>query len=315
MKAILSPTRRERRSEPSVRRVKRRERDAGDRRRQSERQVDGRVEQALSGKAIARQSPGDRRADQRGYDGGGPSATPNETPSARCDAWLRRNMRNPVSPRPEALSQQGAERDDDDEREVERGNAERQSEAWNCAPSPRKRQPCGVALKVTQFAFWNWSKTPPSAKNFACACFQPPKFSSTVIRSSLGNCASSSFAAEFGMDRAEVVLGDDRLRFGRIQKVEIGFGGLARAFARRRCRRQATTGGSARIENDGVTISNWSLPNSLERQERVVLPGDQHVAQASLREGDCRAARARVEHGRRSCRSRRQIRASCSRPR
>ena len=66
----LDADRRQRRAEPAVRRIERGERDAGDRGRQRERQIDDGVEEASAGKAVARQRPGDDRAehdvDQRG---------------------------------------------------------------------------------------------------------------------------------------------------------------------------------------------------------------------------------------------------------
>ena len=48
--------------------------------------------------------------------------------------------------------------------------------------------------------------------------------------------------------------------------------------------------------SDGVTISNWSAPNSLSGQVRLVFPRQQHVADAALRKGDGRAARAGIQH-------------------
>ena len=46
----------------------------------------------------------------------------------------------------------------------------------------------------------------------------------------------------------------------------------------------------------GTTISNLSAPNSFEHQEGLVLPGQQHVAEAALGEGRGRAAGTGVEH-------------------
>src|SRR3546814_9972713 len=51
--------------DPAVGRIQRRQRDTGDRRRQRERQIDQRVEEALAGEAIAREHPGDQRAEHR----------------------------------------------------------------------------------------------------------------------------------------------------------------------------------------------------------------------------------------------------------
>ena len=46
-------------SQPSVRRVERRQRDAGDSRRQRERQIDQRIDDALARKLVAREHPRD----------------------------------------------------------------------------------------------------------------------------------------------------------------------------------------------------------------------------------------------------------------
>ena len=63
--ATLMPERLEQRAEPAVGRVHGGERDAGDRRRQRERQVDQRVDEPLPGKAVAHQHPRDEQAEDR----------------------------------------------------------------------------------------------------------------------------------------------------------------------------------------------------------------------------------------------------------
>ena len=61
----LDAERREQRADPAVRRIERGQRDAGDRGRQREGQVDDGVEQAPAGKAVAHQHPGDERGRRR----------------------------------------------------------------------------------------------------------------------------------------------------------------------------------------------------------------------------------------------------------
>ena len=159
------------------------------------------------------------------------------------------------------------------------------------------RMPLDGAVTLVGSCFWIWSKMPPSAKCFVCAFAQPPKASSTVNELDLRQKrVRSSFGGEFGMRRAIEVLGDDRLRRRRVEEVEIGLAPACACPWRRRLPSTTATGGSARIESDGATISNLSAPNSLQREEGLVLPGDQHVADAALGEGGGRAARAGVEH-------------------
>ena len=66
----LDAERSEELADPAVRRVERGERDAGDRGRQGEGQIDEGIDQPPAGKAIADQHPGDDQAED-GVDGGG----------------------------------------------------------------------------------------------------------------------------------------------------------------------------------------------------------------------------------------------------
>ena len=58
----LDAQRREQAADPAVRTIDGGERDAGDRGRQGERQVDHRVDQPAAGKVVAGQNPGDEKA-------------------------------------------------------------------------------------------------------------------------------------------------------------------------------------------------------------------------------------------------------------
>ena len=99
------------------------------------------------------------------------------------------------------------------------------------------------------------------------------------------------------MDRTVVVPGDDRLSLGRIKKLEIGLGDFARSLGVD----IAVDEGDRRLGEDrqrGRDDLELVLAEFAEREVSFVLPGDQHVAEAALGEGNRRAAGAGVEHGR-----------------
>ena len=133
-----------------------------------------------------------------------------------------------------------------------------------------------------------------SAKCVFCAFCQPPNASSIVKSLHLRERAAY-FAATCVIARPVVVLRDDLLRLGRVEKLA----GTPRATARvpflSTTLSTIATGGSARMLIDGTTISTWPLRLG-QRQIRLVLPGEQHVADAALHERRRRAARAGVEH-------------------
>ena len=113
----------------------------------------------------------------------------------------------------------------------------------------------------------------------------------------MGKRLRSSGIGEFGMGGAEIVLGDDRLRRRRIEELQIGLRLLARALGvdvgvDHRHRR---LGEDRQRRRDNLELV---LAEFLAGEEGVVFPGDQHVAEAALGEGDGRAARAGVEHRR-----------------
>ena len=62
--------------------------------------------------------------------------------------------------------------------------------------------------------------------------------------------------------RPVIMAGDDLLRLGRVEEAQIGLGDRGGAVPLAHCRRRSATGGSARIESDGATISNLPAPSS-----------------------------------------------------
>ena len=83
---------------------------------------------------------------------------------------------------------------------------------------------------------------------------------------------------------------------GRVEEVEIGFRRLARALGID----VAVDERDRRLGQDrdrGHHDLELVLAELLASQEGLVLPGDQHVADAALGEGHGRAAGAGVEHG------------------
>ena len=124
---------------------------------------------------------------------------------------------------------------------------------------------------------------------------QPPK-SSIETSSSSGKRATS---AGFGLRRvpgAEEVLERDRLALGAVEVVEVGLRPPRSARGEVMLPSTSATVGSARIESDGRDDVELVLAELLEREEGLVLPGEQHVADAALGEGGRRAAGAGVEH-------------------
>ena len=112
---------------------------------------------------------------------------------------------------------------------------------------------------------------------------------------------SSSFgntAGVLGQLRLEprpiVVLRRDRLRFRRPQELQVGLRHGARAAAIDHLvdDRDRRLGQDAERRHHDLELV---LAQLLARQERLVLPGDEHVADAALHEGRRRAAGARVE--------------------
>ncbi len=95
--------------------------------------------------------------------------------------------------------------------------------------------------------------------------------------------------------RAVMMPGDDALRLRRIQEPQIGLGDSARALRidiaihhRDRRLREDRDG-----RNNDLELVRAKLG---ECQERLVLPGQEHIANAALREGRRRSPRCRVEH-------------------
>jgi hypothetical protein len=91
------------------------------------------------------------------------------------------------------------------------------------------------------------------------------------------------------------MLPDELLDLGRVQELEIGLGDLARPSLVDDLvdDGHGRLGEDAHRRRDDLELVG---PELLDRQERLVLPGQQHVAQAALHERGGRPTRARVEH-------------------
>ena len=137
---------------------------------------------------------------------------------------------------------------------------------------------------------------PPSSKCLGCAFAHPPNSGSSMETSftSTKRCEILRIG-RLRVGRTIIVVGDELLRFRRVEEVQIGLGHFARALGidhlvddgdRRLC-----LDGERR--HDDVEFVGAKL---VEREEGLVLPSKQNVADAALREGGGRAARAGIEH-------------------
>ncbi len=132
------------RAERAVGRVERRQRDARDGGGERERQVDGGVEPAAAGEAVAHQHPGHEHAEE-GVDDGGDQRRA-EGKLQRCDdARVEGDAPELVPAQRGRADAEAGERDQDDERQVRDRISQAQAEAWqdttpppaeNCAPRP-----------------------------------------------------------------------------------------------------------------------------------------------------------------------------------
>ena len=181
--------------DPPGRRVERGQRDAGDRGRQRERQVDERRDDALAREVVPHEHPRDEQAEdridrRRQRRCAEAQAVGGERPARQRDGD------EIVRSQPRGLDEDRRQRDQDDDAQIKDGEAERQAEAGNDRPRPPRDGRGGrggqrfAASKI-------WSKMPPSAKCAACARVQPPKLRSIVNICSGLNCAAY-FAAVAG---------------------------------------------------------------------------------------------------------------------
>ena len=115
-----------------------------------------------------------------------------------------------------------------------------------------------------------------------------------MISVDLGEAREILLVGEFGAEGRKIVLGDQLLRLGRIEIVQIGLRRLARALGVDIAvdERDRRLGEDRERGRDDLELI---LAEFLEGEKGVVLPGDQYVAQAPLGEGDGGAARAGVE--------------------
>ena len=137
---------------------------------------------------------------------------------------------------------------------------------------------------------------PPSAKCFGCH-LGPAAEQRIVDRDELdlGEALEVRRIGRSRVGRTVEVLGDDLLALVAVEVLEIGLGDLARALlvdvlVDQRDRRLGLDRGR---RHDDVELVGAEF---VERQEGLVLPGEQHVADAALGEGGGRAAGAGIEH-------------------
>ncbi len=135
---------------------------------------------------------------------------------------------------------------------------------------------------------------PPSAKCSAWAFRQPPNIPIDGEALDLGKAGDVGGVGLFRRHRAIIVPGDQPLTGRRIKIVEIGPCHLQRAVLRR----IALDQGDRRLGQDGDGgDDDLELVGAefVDGQERLVLPGQQNVADAAPHEGRGRTARPGVE--------------------
>ena len=109
-------------------RVERGQRDAGDRGRQRERQIDQRVDEPLAGKAVAHQHPGDEQAEDRVDQRGDQRRA--ESQAVRGQHARRRSPCPERGPgQREGLEERRRQRDQHDQAQVQQREAQREAEA------------------------------------------------------------------------------------------------------------------------------------------------------------------------------------------
>ena len=297
----LDPERLEPAADPAVVGVDRGERDAGDRGGQRERQVDQRVDQPPAREPVALQHPGHaggRRQVDRGRGDRRPEA---QAVTRRACAAPRPSPRTRPAEQLRGLQEHRGQRDQDHEPQVEEREAERQAEARQTLPRPRAsvaawRQVGHSAATMSLYRPAGRSgrtcRRPRSASSAPSPSRRKPVDGEQLdLRELRGVLRGHRRVA-----RPVVVPGRDLLPLGRVQVLQVGLAPPPRVLCLFATLSTTATGGSARMLTDGVDDLELALaPISFDREQRLVLPGDQHVADAALDEGDRRAARAGVE--------------------
>ena len=172
-------------AERAGRAVERQQREPGDDRRQRERQVDQRVDEALAAEPVAHQDPGDQRAREGVDDGGGER---HEQREAQRGDRLAAADRAPerIEAAVGRADDHGGQRQQDDQAEPERRDAEPEG-ARPAGRAPAQVQGEGAHLAVdTPASSSILAIEPPSMSNISVLTFsQPP-------RSSIVNCPGGS---------------------------------------------------------------------------------------------------------------------------
>src|SRR5262249_57560735 len=114
-------------ADPSIGSVQRRQRNAGDRGRKGERQIDRGVKQPAAREVISRQHPGDQQS-EHGVDQGRRKREAETRPQRRKDTWFGDERPNSTQPEAGSLRHQRRERKQDDDAEIEKRGAEREPE-------------------------------------------------------------------------------------------------------------------------------------------------------------------------------------------
>ncbi|ABA49583.1 hypothetical protein BURPS1710b_2014 [Burkholderia pseudomallei 1710b] len=328
----LDPERREIAADPAVLRVDGRERDARDRGRQRERQVDDRVDEPLERERVAHQHPCDEKAEHRVHERAAERGRKREP--VRREHARRRRRGDELVPRERGrLQEGGGERDQHHEAQIGQRDAERHAESGQrarLAEGERRHAECSsrVVHMGSTARRTRCNARPPCRFRVVAKPARPsgaplrPRSLRLVDRiehAAVGEMRLLRLgpAAERVVDRVQlelrellrerrrhvprarpvVVARGDLLPLPAVQKVQVRVGELARALLvdhlvdhRHRRLRE-----NARRRHDDLELVGAEF---LDRQERLVFPRDQHVADAALHEARRRAARARVEHAR-----------------
>ena len=287
----LDPERREELPEGAVRGVEGGERDAGDRRRQREGEIHGRVDQAAAGEVVAHQDPGERqpegeveerreeaRCGRRGRAPPRPGGWRGSPPSPARPMPAPLRIRAPIgtmtmsdriaSVVPKARPKPG------------------RGDGW------RKRAARIAVIGVT--AACRSGRRRRRRRSAPAAPWPSRRSRRSMTRSSSGEAFDVGGFGGAHVPGAVEVPERDGLALGAVEVAEVFLGGLA-----------LLVGGDVAVDerdrrlgedrDRGLDDVELVLAELLEREVGLVLPGEEHVADAALGEGRRRAAGAGVE--------------------
>ena len=289
----LEPERDQELAEPAVRRVDRREGDAGDGRREREGQVDDGVEHALQREVVAHQHPGDQGAHDQ-VDERRRKRRAEAQAQGRERPGVDGNAPELLEPEAGAAQEHRRQRQEYDEAQIGDGEAERQPEARDNARLPEPSgtledgRPCLVAGPVDLVEH-------AAVAEVGGLRLLPAAEAVDAEELDLGEARHVLGGGQLGLARTIEVLGGQRLALGRVEELEVGLGRLARAL---RVDvgvddRDGRLGQDALARDDDLELV---LAELLEHEEGLVLPGEEDIANAALGKGGGRTARTGVEH-------------------